>query len=776
MTTSPDVHPMNSGDDLAAKHGSRARRHTDTSTHRVWPPMLFLLAWMIGGPVVLYAQSGMVAGSVTDESGTALPGVNVVVMGTQWGAATRPDGTFEIKRVPVGEHVVAATAIGYERATQLVEVSAGTTALVEFVLSEVAIQSGEVVVTATRGGRLAGGIAASISTMTPREIEARNAVSLDDALQHVPGVQMAGNQVSIRGSSGFSFNTGSRVLLLLDGMPMLRPDVNGIPYDAIPMFQVRRIEVVKGPGSALYGGGALGGVIHVITRDYPESPESFVSVHGGAYQPVRYEAWRERWDDGDVPQPLFGFAGSYGRPLGAHLGLWAHVSYRYDAGHLRLATERNLQAYTKLTWRPTSDAHLSVLTGLARRKSDNFLFWNGARDPLNPGRIDFGRAEDSGGSDDNLVNELSLMPSYVDVLSDKLLLTARGRVFGVLIQPLDEAGKPKPLGQGTVGVRYGGEVEADFSPSDSRTITVGATADANAARSSYFADTEARSQPEGAVFAQWEESGVADVTLSIGARYDVYRVRRGVIESKLSPSVSASYAFSDRWIGRAAFGEGFRVPSVTERFVSNRDYLPLVSNLDLLPETSRSFELGVRGYPEIRSISVTVDGAAFWSDYRRLVEPVFVPAENAFQFVNLTRARIRGFEVMGSLGSVDERTRFQVGYTFLDAEDLTADRPLVFRSSHLLKASAGTRIWGIDLGADFRLASAPERVDSDFATFIKDAQIMVPVRVLDLRAGVTWEGVDATLHVKNSLDYYYVERPAILAPPRHVILQISTRF
>ena len=751
---------------------STARRFS----HRAAKLTFGILAWMIMGPAALFAQTGVIEGSIMDESGTPLPRVNVIVIGTERGAATRADGTFQIDNVPTGNHTVAASAIGYERETTSIDVALGRAAQVHLVLTEVAVQSGEVVVTASRGGRLAGSIAASVSTLTPLDIEARNAVALDDVLQHVSGVQMAGNQISIRGSSGFSYNTGSRVLLLLDGMPMLRPDANGIPYDAIPMPQIRRIEVMKGPGSSLYGGGALGGVINVITKDYPDAPETAVSAFGGVYQPVRYEEWRAGWDDGDIPQPMYGVSGGHGRPLGSRFGLWTHVAYRYDAGHLRLATEKNLQAYAKMTWRPKSDARLSLLTGLARRKSDNFLFWNGARDPLNPGRIEFGRVDNSSGSDDNLVYELSLAPTYTDVLSPKFLLTARGRVFGVLIQPLDDSGSPKPLSQGTAGVRYGGEIQGDYTPTSTRTITVGSTVDANAARSSYFEDEEARSQPEGAVFAQWEESGIENLTLSFGARYDVYRVRREVVESKLSPAFSASYAVTDRWIGRVAYAEGFRVPSVTERFVSNRDYLPLVSNLDLLPETSRSYEVGVRGFPALGPISLTLDGAAFWSDYRRLVEPVFVPAENAFQFVNLTRARVRGFEATGTLTAPDERSMFQLGYTFLDAEDLTTNQPLVFRSKHLVKMTASTRVFGVALGADFRFASEPERVDSDFAMFIKDADVMVPVRVLDIRAGMGWRRIEATLHLKNALDYYYVERPAILAAPRHVILQVATRF
>lgn len=722
------------------------------------------------------AQTGTVVGRVIDDEGRPIPQVNVLITSTSLGSATRLDGTYRIDGVPPGALTVVASAIGYQRESRTVDVATGDVAVADFTLSEIAIQSGEVVVTASRRERLTGGIAASVSTVASREIASRHSVDLDDALRHVSGVQMAGNQINIRGSSGFSFNTGSRVLLLIDGSPMLRPDVNGIPYEAIPMSQVRRIEVLKGPGSALYGGGALGGVINVITKDYPESPATSVTAFGGAYQPVRYGAWRRQWEDGDVPQPLVGFSAGYGRPLGQRSGIWGHVEYRYDAGHLRLDRRKKLQLYSKFTTRPFRNARLTILGGLTRRTSDNFLFWNGLDDPLNPGRIDFGRPDGGSGSDDNLINEFSLLPVYVGVVSPKVYVTFRGRLFGVLVQPLDEDGNPKPIAQGTTGLRYGGEVQTDFVPNPSRTITVGAAVDANAARSSYFGDREALRQPEAGAYVQWEESSVPRLTLAAGGRFDVYRVRSDLVTSKASPKLSASYAVTDRWILRGAFGEGFRVPSVMERFVSNADYLPLVSNLDLRPESSRSYEVGIRGYPPLRGLSIILDGAAFWSDYWQLIEPTFVPAERAFQFINLTRARIRGGEITATLTGESEDASLQLGYTFLDAKDLSVDRPLVFRSSHLLKLAGSVVFRGIRFGADYRFANKPDRVDSDFAMFVKDAQEIVPIHVLDLRVGRAFWGIETTIHLKNALDYYYVERPAILAPPRHVILKLGTRF
>ncbi|MEX0599154.1 MAG: TonB-dependent receptor [Rhodothermales bacterium] len=730
------------------------------------------------GPSAASAQHGTLFGHISDAEGSAVPGAHVVVQGTALGDAASTDGSYLIPGIPAGMHWVRVSAVGYATVRRDVEISVGDSMRLDVTIADVTVESDEVIVTAARRAQTTDGVAASVSTLTAREITMRNTLALDDALRHVSGVQVAGNQINIRGSSGFSYNTGSRVLLLVDGMPMLRPDTEGVPFDAVPIHQIQRIEVLKGPASALYGGGALGGIIHVITKTYPDEPQTFVEIYGGAYDPPRYAVWRRQWDGAAAPRPLGGLTVGHGRPLGERVGMWTNVTYRYDAGHLNMNRRRSVQAFSKLTWRRASDARLDVLLGANRRKSDSFLFWNGARDALNPGSIEVGRATVGTGSDDNLINEMTFQPSYSDVLTSDLLLGVRARFIGVLVQALDEELQPKPLAEGTIGFRYGGEVQLDYEPASRRRFIAGLSADANATRSGFFDTDDRLSQPEAAVFGQWEETVGGSTRLTTGVRFDTYRIRAGHVERKVSPRLSVSVPLAFEWSMRLAYGEGFRVPSVAERFVENSDYLPVVSNVDLLPETSRSYEVGVHGAgraPRTR-FQYRLDAAAFWSDYRRLIEPTFLASRRAFQFVNLTRARIRGAELTAALSTPSERTELGIGYTLLDARDLSLDQPLFFRSRHAVKATASTRLGPVELGADLRWTARPERVDSDFARFVRDAEMIGPTRVLDLRAASKWRGVRAALHVKNALDYYYLERPALLAPYRHVVLQISTTF
>ncbi len=73
---------------------------------------------------------------------------------------------------------------------------------------------------------------------------------------------------------------------MLDGMPLLTPDSDGVPLEALPTSEIKQIEVLKGPGSALYGGGALGGVVNVITRDFSDvASTSEIRTFAGVWGP-----------------------------------------------------------------------------------------------------------------------------------------------------------------------------------------------------------------------------------------------------------------------------------------------------------------------------------------------------------------------------------------------------------------------------------------------------------------------------------------------------------
>ncbi len=736
--------------------------------------------------LLLPVQESVLTGRVVDISGEPLAGAHVFIPEMEQGVTSRRDGTFRLTNIPPGTYVIQVSMVGYGRLSREITLEAGEIRQVTFELEAITVTSGNILITATRRPQVAGRVPVSMSTVDAVELERRNVIRLDEALRYVPGVQIAEEQVNIRGSSGYAYGVGSRVLLLVDGVPLMGPGQADVRMDAMPMSQVERIEVVKGPGSALYGSGALGGVVNLITKDFPEAPETMVRSYSGFYVPAVYEEWKEAWEGASEYRPFRGMVFGHSQTVTDDFGFWMNGTYTDDSGYLEHTSEQAFQIYSKIGWNLAENMKLDVLTGVRGGRKEQFLYWNGLNDPFRRGRIQFGESTATGGN--HIQSEFySLLPSFRHFVHDHFFYTVRGRGYAMAIRPLDREGRIRDRDQHTIGLRYGGEWEANWVPDQRRSLVAGLSYDDIVAESEFFIGHDSlmlRNQPEYAVFAQYERNVTRKVTASGGLRLDGYRIDTGDVSTRLSPRFSLACNLTEAFLLRGAFGLGFRAPSVSERFVSNRDFLPLEFNLDLRPEESVGFEVGSNFVFRLSDVGAfETDVTLFWNEYDGLIEPRFQPEIGAFQFINLTKARIRGVEVEWSVADISRNHEGKFGYTFLIPEDLTLNEPLLYRPRHQLTTGLQSLLPGrVAAGVDFRFLSLPERQDSDFNLFVPDADAMVPVYVLDMRLGRDFRlfqdrlALTATLAADNVLRYYYVERPAFMAPVCNVSLRLQADF
>lgn len=151
--------------------------------------------------------TGKIEGTVVDAgTGEALPWVNVVILETVLGVSTDMDGNFSISAVPPGNYSLQFTMIGYETVTQEdVQVRLNESTSLNIEMKETAIQTQEVVVTASKRAQRIEDSPKTVSVLNAKEFEQRNQIYLEQLLEHVPGVSFMGNQINIRGSSGFSY-------------------------------------------------------------------------------------------------------------------------------------------------------------------------------------------------------------------------------------------------------------------------------------------------------------------------------------------------------------------------------------------------------------------------------------------------------------------------------------------------------------------------------------------------------------------------------------------
>jgi len=152
---------------------------------------------------------------------------------------------------------------------------------------EKALKLGEVVVTATKQERLAKDTPAAVTVITSEDIEKSGASTVAEVLKGVPGVTVydlygVSSDVVLRGNYHAGHSYGY-TLILVDGMPQVSPDTGKAYWDMIPLSNIERIEVVMGPGSALWGGNAVGGTINIITKKPSEEPIAQIATKFGEY-------------------------------------------------------------------------------------------------------------------------------------------------------------------------------------------------------------------------------------------------------------------------------------------------------------------------------------------------------------------------------------------------------------------------------------------------------------------------------------------------------------
>ena len=230
-------------------------------------------------------------GRVVDAgTGEGLPGANIIIENTVIGTSTDIDGNFVLRQFPDGQFRIWISMIGYEIRT--VDVSPEQPDIGIIALDEVALEIDPVVVTASKWQEQAANTPATVEVLTASDILKRNPMKIEDALETAAGVQIIQENVNIRGSDGYTRGIGSKVLVMIDDVPVMNSDFGAVNWFMISPADVARAEIIRGGGSALYGSSAMGGVVNFITRN--PSPKSRTYVRGqiGVYDDPAEPEWK----------------------------------------------------------------------------------------------------------------------------------------------------------------------------------------------------------------------------------------------------------------------------------------------------------------------------------------------------------------------------------------------------------------------------------------------------------------------------------------------------
>jgi len=705
-------------------------------------------------------RGGVIRGEVRDPRGAPIRGAVVGVPGTTLYTFTDGAGRFRLAPLAAGEIRLRAAAIGYTPASVTVTLVDSTRA--DFTLEPSPLELTPLDVVSTKVPHF-GEAAASVAQVTQQDIARRAVNTVDEAVDKAAGVQILNGQINIRGSTGYVQGLNSRVLLLVDGVPMNQGDRGGINWDLLPVDQIERVDILKGAGSSLYGSAALGGVVNLTTRDVPTGFHARLRVTGGAFADPPHPEWRFRNSTG--LQDGVDVSGSYGTEAAAgRLALGA----RHSDGYREQDERDHWQLAAKGRWQASPRTRLDVSGAWAVDQYQVPLSWcsRGECDDrgqiYQPFKVD---TTERGARTDSRKGYVSAQLRTVK--SDRFAWQARGSWLRTHF-----ADYRRSATEFSVANRFGIEVRAEAHPDVARTVLVGGEGTFSDVDSDIFGT---HSQSEFAAYGESEQR-IGPARITAGARLDYLAVDAGSLTAVVSPRIGGTLPLAGGTL-RASVGRGFRAPTMAERFVHTfAAGFEVIPNPTLRPETGWSVELG-----HITPVlgAVRLDAALFWTEARELIEPQLILVVDTvtadttakIQLQNVTRARIAGLDATLLAAPIPDHLTAALAYTYLDT------RPtLAFRPTHLLTVTAdyapgGTgSAWGI--GADFRYASRPERIELE--GFVDPRR--VAVRVLDARASWTSGPVEVRLLVANALNYIYNLVPETLAPVRTITVTAAWSY
>jgi iron complex outermembrane receptor protein len=766
--------------------------------------------------LITHAQLCILQGTVKDSI-TLEPLAGVNVRAGNLGIRTDANGAYTL-RIPSGLYEVTCSYTGYYILKKSVTLSESANTTLNINLLAKTKELSTITVSGSRFEKRAAEEIVSIEVLKPAQILNTANNSMDDALQRVPGVDIIENQVNIRGGSGWSYGAGSRVMVLVDDMPILTADAGDAKLDFLPLENCEQVEILKGAASSLYGSSALNGVINFRTGFARNKPKTKAMLYNGMYGNPKDKSWK--WWGKQQP----GFQGGYFMhsqkfgQLDMVLGSAWYSEDSYLQGDLNRRGRVNLNL--RYRFKKIEGLSIGLNTNVQKNKSQTFFFWqpdsNGTKYYQPYGGLD--DATTTINKNDGLRMNIDPSISYVGKRGAKHVL--RTRYFK------NQNEIPEKMQSSKANTLFGEYQFQKSFQSDQRWlndiyIVAGiVTSHSDVVGELYGNHTISNTAP----YVQLEKK-FGDLWTSIGARYEFNKVDAYATERKPVIRAGVNYELAKATFLRASFGQGYRYPSIAERFVrTSFGASQVFPNPNLKSETGWSSELGIKQGFKIGSWGGFLDIAAFWTEYQNMMEFNFglhLPPDSTltqvidpskylgFKSINVGSTRINGIDIsmmgQGNIGKI--KSRVTLGYTYMNPTQLNPDsiimanisgdtKTLKYRYRNSFKFDIENTYRRTTLGATILYNSFMQNIDAVFANSKPNENVFgqlfelgtgLPSTVtafrnkynkgafiLDIRISYQLSTqAKIAFVVKNSLNTVYSERPALVAPPRNFTLQLA---
>lgn len=747
------------------KYKSKLIGKTFLTNHLVVNSINLVLVFFLAAGIL---RSEITLKGVILENKTQKPivGATVRIKNTKLGDYTNINGEFKIEKINKQKIILQVTHIAYESIEK--NINLADTSEVKIYLIPKVFQSKDIVVTASKRLQNTQEVTNSVFVIDNKFMLSVSNFDFEQVLAQVPGVEVADETISIRGSDGFDFGLGSRNLLLLDGMPLMSGDNGDAKLNLIPMSIIESVEIVKGAGSALYGSNAIGGVVNIVTRkNYSNKTHSLRFENtSGIYTPPRYTKWQFSPDF--QLQNNFQLSYSYNKPNFSTI-----ISGRYnnDESYRLFDDSKQYQGFAQMNYKHKSTEISTILLHQSTNRAD-WVYWKSLDSATYP-------PDNIDRSTRILTTKTMMGINAIYFFNENIFLNSK--IGGFYTQFWNNLDKSNPDYRSSNALSTFVDLQLTGTISPSFIFTTGTNFTNNNVNSHSYG---LRNQKLAAAYFQVEIHPFDKLITTIGSRYDIEKIPEKSSSGMWSPKFGINYTPTANLHIRGSLGKGFRAPAIAERFASVAfQGFKVVENPNLSFEESWSYELGGNYKTTMFFLPFEIDLAGFYTKFWNLIEPGFVDEFlTTIKFSNITNAEIKGIESSLNL-LINPNLLATFSYTYLDPRDLNNNEILKFRSKHFFHSSVNYTYGRLSTRLSYRYASKVEKIDEKLIFQIKDARERVDMNVVDLNISYNFRQIFASqdelnikLNIYNLLDYYYTYMVGNLARTRLITIGLDYRY
>jgi iron complex outermembrane receptor protein len=732
--------------------------------------IIFLLA----SSVTSAQNSGIIRGIVTDKNTSEpLAGVYVIYV-RHLGTTTDENGFYNIS-TSAEKASITFQFIGYESVTKEVIVRPNDTTVLNIELEMKIREIDQIVISADKIEKRVAELSVSMDIVKSSFLSDNHITDAQEIINKTPGIEVMDGQASVRGGSGFSYGAGSRVLALIDGLPVLSADAGNIKWQYLPLENLSQIEIIKGASSVLYGSSALNGIINFRTADATNTPVTQFFTEAGIYDKPKNKNWIW-WD---TPRVFSTTSFSHLRKSGKiDFGIGGNVFI--DEGYRRLNGEKLARINMKIKHFSNKidglNYGLNLNSGYNVKK--DFVLWEDA---------ETGALKQSPATANEYHGTFLTVDPYISFKkSGRFQHDLKMRLQSTLNR------LPESEQNNSDAISLYAEYQLWYRLLDLLDLTAGLSENYSRVTSNFFGD---HSGFNIAGFTQFEIRPLYRLKAVAGLRIENYSLDG--INDKIVPILRAglNWQVADLTFLRASFGQGYRYPSMAEKFAATTiGSIKIIANPDILSESGWSTEIGIKQGVLAGKITGQADFSLFLLQNSNMIEYMFgVYSEGlGFRATNVEQSRVYGLEteLLLSRSYGEFQTTLTGGYTFMYPVEYNIHTHqntgtyLKYRRKHSGIISLDNQWKKVSLGVSLYIKSKILNIDDVFIT----TPILIGFDEYWAGHNTGYGMVDGnlgykindkftlSLAVKNITNTEYMGRPGDIQPQRSFSVRFSGKI